>query len=77
MHSATIARAVDGQPRSAPTAGCSAGGSTRATQAEKLGTRQLAAPQTANALLPRTLRKRVATHAEVEPQLGTPPPQHG
>jgi hypothetical protein len=50
-HSATIARAVDRQPRSAPATGC------RATQTEKPGTRQLTAPQTANALLPQTLRE--------------------
>jgi hypothetical protein len=56
-HSTTIARAVDGQPRSAPAVGCSAGGGARATQAEKPGTRHLTAPQTVNALLPRTLRE--------------------
>jgi hypothetical protein len=56
-HSATIARAVDGQPCSAPAAGCSTEGGARATQAEKPDMRQLTAPQTANALLPRTLRE--------------------
>jgi hypothetical protein len=71
VHGATVARAVDGQPRSAPAAGGSAEGGTRATQAGEPDTRQLTAPQTvgpvypefassakpANALLPRMLEE--------------------
>jgi hypothetical protein len=37
-----------GQPRSIQAAGGSAGGGTKATQAEETGTRQLTAPQTAD-----------------------------
>jgi hypothetical protein len=45
---ATVARAVDGQPRPIQAAGGSAGGGTKATQAEEPDTRQLTAPQTAD-----------------------------
>jgi hypothetical protein len=45
-HGATVARAVDGQPRPVQVAGGSAGGGTKATQAEEPGTRQLTTPQT-------------------------------
>jgi hypothetical protein len=62
---------VDGQPRSAPAAGGSTGGGTRATQAGEPDTWQLTVPQTAgpaylefasfvkpaNALLPRMLEE--------------------
>jgi hypothetical protein len=48
---------VDGQPRSAPAAGGSARGGTRAAQAGEPDTRQLTAPQTANTLLPRMLEE--------------------
>jgi hypothetical protein len=71
VHGATVARAVDRQPRSAPAARGSAGGGTRATQAGEPDTWQLTAPQTAglaypefaspakpaNALLPRMLEE--------------------
>jgi hypothetical protein len=70
-HDATIARAADGQPRSAPATRGSVGGGTRAAQAGEPDTRQLTAPQTvgptylefassarpANALLPRMLEE--------------------
>jgi hypothetical protein len=70
-HGAIIARAVDGQPRSAPATGGSTKAGTRATQAEEPDTWQLTAPQTAgpanpefassarlaNAILPRMLEE--------------------
>jgi hypothetical protein len=43
-HGATVARAVDGQPRPDQAAGGSVGGGAEATQAEAPGTRRLAAP---------------------------------
>jgi hypothetical protein len=71
-HDATVARAMDGQPRSALVSGGNAGGDTRATQVGEPNTRQLTAPQTAgptypefassarlaNALLPECWRKK-------------------
>jgi hypothetical protein len=54
---ATNTRAADGQPRSAPAVGGGTGSSTRAAQAGEPDTRQLTAPRTANALLPRSLRE--------------------
>jgi hypothetical protein len=57
VHGATDTRAADGQPRSAPAVGGGTGSSTRAAQAGEPDTRQLTAPRTANALLPRTLRE--------------------
>jgi hypothetical protein len=56
-HGATDTRAADGQPCSAPAIGGGTGSSTRAAQAGEPDTRQLTAPRTANALLPRTLRE--------------------
>jgi hypothetical protein len=56
-HSATDTHAADGQPRSAPAVGGSTGSSTRAAQAGEPDTRQLTAPRTADALLPRSLRE--------------------
>jgi hypothetical protein len=56
-HGATDTRAADGQPRSAPAVGGGIGSSTRAAQAGEPDTRQLTAPRTANALLPRSLRE--------------------
>jgi hypothetical protein len=56
-HGATNTRAADGQPRSAPAVGGGTGSSTRATRAGEPDTRQLTAPWTANALLPRSLRE--------------------
>jgi hypothetical protein len=53
---------VDGQPRFAPAVGGGAGGGTRAAQAGEPDTLQLTAPQTANALLPRTLREEVGRY---------------
>jgi hypothetical protein len=55
-HGATDTRAADGQPRSAPAVGGGTGSSARAAQAGEPDTRQLPAPRTANALLPRSLR---------------------
>jgi hypothetical protein len=57
-HDATDTRAADGQPRSALAVGGGTGSSTRAAQAGEPDTRQLTAPRTANALLPRSLRGR-------------------
>jgi hypothetical protein len=54
---ATDTRAADGQPRSASAVGGGTGSSARAAQAGEPDTRQLTAPRTANALLPRTLRE--------------------
>jgi hypothetical protein len=48
MHGATVAHAVDGQLRPAQAVGGSAGGGTKATQAEEPDTRQLTVPQTAD-----------------------------
>jgi hypothetical protein len=77
-HGATDTRAADGQPRSAPAVGGGTGSSTRAAQAGEPDTRQLTAPRTANALLPRTLREGAATaHTEAGPNSAHPPPQHG
>jgi hypothetical protein len=56
-HGATDTRAADGLPRSAPVVGGGTGSNTRAAQAEEPDTRQLTAPRTANALLPRSLRE--------------------
>jgi hypothetical protein len=56
-HGVTDTRAADGQPRYAPTVGGGTESSTRAAQAKEPDTRQLTAPRTANALLPRTLRE--------------------
>jgi hypothetical protein len=56
-HGVTDTRAADEQPRSAPAVGGGTGSSTRAAQAGEPDTRQLTAPRTANALLPRTLRE--------------------
>jgi hypothetical protein len=54
---ATDTQAADGQPRSAPTVGGGTGSSARAAKAGEPDTRQLLAPRTANALLPRSLRE--------------------
>jgi hypothetical protein len=54
---ATDARAADGQPRSTPAVGGGIGSSARAAQAGEPDTRQLPAPRTTNALLPRSLRE--------------------
>jgi hypothetical protein len=83
-----VARAVDGQPRPVQAAGGSAGGGTKATQAEEPDTRQLTAPQTAspaypefasfarlaNALLPRMLEEEAGRQPmrKAGPQLGLP-----
>jgi hypothetical protein len=56
-HGATDTRAADGQPRSAPAVGGGTGRRTRAAQAGEPDTRQLPAPRTVNALLPRSLRE--------------------
>jgi hypothetical protein len=57
VHGATNTHAADGQPRSAPAVGGSTGSSARAAQTKEPDTRQLPAPQTANAPLPRSLRE--------------------
>jgi hypothetical protein len=54
---ATDTRAADGQARSAPVLGGGTESSARATQAREPDTRQLPAPRTENALLPRSLRE--------------------
>jgi hypothetical protein len=56
-HGATDTRAADGQPRSAPALGGGTRSSARAAQAGEPDTRQLPAPRTADALLPRSLRE--------------------
>jgi hypothetical protein len=56
-HGATDTRAADGQPRSAPAVGGGTGSSARAAQAGEPDMRQLPAPRTADALLPRSLRE--------------------
>jgi hypothetical protein len=70
---ATDTRAADGQPRSAPTVGGDTGSSARAAQAREPDTRQLTAPQTTNALHPRTLREEAGRcPREGGTQLGSP-----
>jgi hypothetical protein len=70
---ATDARAVDGQPRSTLVVGGGIGSSARAAQAGELDTRQLPAPRTANALLPRSLREGAGRcPCGGRPQLGAP-----
>jgi hypothetical protein len=87
-HGETVARAVDGQPRPVQVAGGSAGGGTKATQAEEPDTRQLTAPQTAspaypeftsfarlaNTLLPQMLEEEAGRQPmrKAGPQLGSP-----
>jgi hypothetical protein len=72
--SVTATRAADGQPRSAPAVGGGTGNSARAAQAGEPDTRQLLAPQTANTLLPRSLREGVGRCPRGgRPRLGTPP----
>jgi hypothetical protein len=56
-HGATDTHAADEQLRSAPVVGGGTGSSTGAAQAGEPDTRQLTAPQAANALLPRSLRE--------------------
>jgi hypothetical protein len=58
-HGATIARAVDGQPRPDQVAGGSVRGGAEATQAKAPGTRRLAAPAVGRARVPKVclLRK--------------------
>jgi hypothetical protein len=79
---------VDEQPCPVQAAGGSAGGGTKATQAEEPDTRQLTVPQTtgpaypeftsfaglANALLPRMLEEEAGRQPtwKAEPQLGSP-----
>jgi hypothetical protein len=66
-------RAADEQPRSAPTVGGGTGSSARAAQAGEPDTRQLPAPWTANALLPRSLREGAGRcPCGGGPQLGAP-----
>jgi hypothetical protein len=87
-HGATVTHAVDGQPRPVQAAGGSAGGGTKAAQAEEPDTWQLTAPQTAgptypefasfarlaNALLPRMLEEEAGRQPmrRAGPQLGSP-----
>jgi hypothetical protein len=56
-HGVTSTRVVDGQPRSTPAVGGGTGNSARAAQAGEPDTRQLPAPRTMSALLPRSLRE--------------------
>jgi hypothetical protein len=56
-HGATDTLSADGQPRSAPAVGGGTESSARAAQAGEPDTRQLPAPRTARALLPRSLRE--------------------
>jgi hypothetical protein len=53
----TDTHAADGQPRSAPAEGGGTGSSAKAAQAGGPDTRQLLAPRTTNAFLPRSLRE--------------------
>jgi hypothetical protein len=70
---ATDTHAADGQPCSAPAVGGGTGSSARAAQAGEPDTRQLTAPRTANALLPRTLREEADRYPrEGGTQLGAP-----
>jgi hypothetical protein len=72
-HGATDTRAADGQPRSAPAVGGGTGSSARAAQAGEPDTRQLPAPRTANALLPRSLREGAGRRPRGGgPRLGAP-----
>jgi hypothetical protein len=73
-HDTTDTRAADGQPRSALAVGGGTGSSTRAAQAGEPDTRQLPAPRTANAPLPRSLREGAGRYSRGgKPQLGAPP----
>jgi hypothetical protein len=73
VHGATDTRAADGQPRSAPAVGGGTGSSARAAQAREPDTRQLPAPRTASALLPRSLREGAGRYPRRgEPQLSAP-----
>jgi hypothetical protein len=72
-HGATDTRAADRQPHSAPAVGGGTGSSTRAAQAGEPDTRQLTAPRTANAHLPRSLREGAGRCPRGgETQLGAP-----
>jgi hypothetical protein len=72
-HGATDTCVADGQPRSAPTVGGGTGSSARAAQAGEPDTRQLPAPRTASALLPRSLREGAGRCSRRGgPQLGAP-----
>jgi hypothetical protein len=77
-HGATDTCAADGQPRSTPAVGGGIGSSTRAAQAGEPNTRQLTAPRTTNALLPRTSREGAGRCPRgAGPNSAHPPPQHG
>jgi hypothetical protein len=72
-HGATDTRAADGQPRSASAVGGGTRSSTRAAQAGEPDTRQLPAPRTTSALLPRSLREGAGRYPRRGgPQLGAP-----
>jgi hypothetical protein len=77
-HGATDTRAADGQPCFAPAVGGGTGSSARAAQTREPDTRQLPAPRTANAPLPRSLREG-AGHCSRggRPRPARPPPQQG
>jgi hypothetical protein len=72
-HGTTDTRVVDGQPRSAPAVGGGTGSSARVAQVGEPDKRQLPAPRTADALLPRSLREG-AGHCPRggRPRLGAP-----
>jgi hypothetical protein len=70
---ATDTRAADGQSRSTPAVGGGTGSSARAAQAREPDTRQLPAPWTTSALLPRSLREGAGRcPRRGGPQLGAP-----
>jgi hypothetical protein len=72
-HGATDTQAADGQPRSAPAVRGGTRSSARAAQAGEPDTRQLPAPRTADALLPRSLREGAGRYPRGgRPRLGAP-----
>jgi hypothetical protein len=72
-HGATDTRVADGQPRSALGVGGGTRSSARAAQAGEPDTRQLPAPQTADALLPLSLREGAGRcPRRGRPRLGAP-----
>jgi hypothetical protein len=77
-HDATVARAVDGQPRPVQAAGGSTGGSTKATQAEEPGTRQLTGASDGRPLVPGVRLLRKAGERPSPPNAGgrSGPPAH-
>jgi hypothetical protein len=78
VHGATIARAVDRQPRPDQAGGGSVGGGAEATQAEAPGTRRLAAPAVGRPRVPEVCLLRKASERPSPPNAGrrSGPPAH-